>query len=426
MNRSLFFHWIAGFILIVSLVGCNAVMSRVMPERGAFTGPTGEGTVGSAYWVGHKCQAILAWLNDFKKDYPGVEISYQPGLYGNLPVIANLFRDSAFVPVFGFAYNDDHREELNEINHDIIAGCMGHRKYRTMAYREEFGPLKLFFDNTFARVQPQLVAAVRDLNAREAWLAKTNSEIENIPHTQEGFERLTNHIIPEGTRQIGPLRPRDLESFRAVTREKQKAIARDVLDNDFPGIESLPPTQETVATFNKAYPYVEVLLPDGSVRAQIMAAKRKEILGNDLASFVKRLAAIPLTLEGRQQSVDWLRSFEAAFKDRHDDWEVTNISRTWVDKREAIFQATRDDFLEKLEKIPYGPDSKPEHDKLLAETFPLERDKVLNAYQYYLVETLDRQKPLWERAYDKTRKTIRGVGQGISDAAKDIIHGDDQ
>ena len=343
MNRNTFFHWMGGFFLIGTLAACNTVnsiVSKTMPERGVYMGSTGEGSVGSASWSGHKCQAILDWLETFQQDFPDIDIAYMPGPYGNLPTVAHLFIDRNFEPVFGVTYNVTHRETLKGINSNVIGSCMGWGKYAAPFYAKKFGPRKLFFDRTFARVQPQLVAEINKLKAHEAWRQQTIADLDHIPLTQSGFATLTNDIIPEGQRHIGPLRPGDLEAFRTITAAKKKEIARAVLDRDFPDLESLPPTLETAQLIAKAFPYLEAVTSDHPYLARDMALKRDNILNQELSSWQDRLNKIPMTVEGRGLNAQWVREFEAAFHEFGHTAELLNLSRAWRDQRERIYQAT--------------------------------------------------------------------------------------
>lgn len=150
---------LSGFLLVALLLaGCGAT--------GRWMGTTGEGTVGAAQWTGAKCQAILDWIEIFKKEYPDLDLTRAPRGYQSFPEAANLFRDAYFVPVFGFAYNGYNAGKAQVLNQEVIASCMGWGKYRNMHYQPLFFPLKPFFDSTFAHHNAALDALAREYTQR--------------------------------------------------------------------------------------------------------------------------------------------------------------------------------------------------------------------------------------------------------------------
>ncbi|MGE0269611.1 MAG: hypothetical protein AB7S78_14265 [Candidatus Omnitrophota bacterium] len=143
-----------------------------------------------------------------------------------------------------------------------------------------------------------------------------------------------------------------------------------------------------------------------------------------IAARLEELQAIPLTVEGRKQSLAWIHEFDRDFPASENDPPTQRAFWIWMDKRARIFQATKEDFMKELDALPGGPDAAPLHEKLLAETFPYPGDKTMGIYLEYRAAAKARQKSFVKRFFSGVYDAIIGVGEGISGTAHDIVHGD--
>lgn len=356
MKHEFFLRLTVYFLFPAFLTGC---MQILMPQRGTLMGSTGEGSVGTAWWTGNKCQAILDWIEIFKKEYPQTDLTFAPTRYPKISQVAILFRDSSFVPVFGFSYNNYNAGKLYTINQKVIASCMGWGQHRNDYYKDLFSPFKTFFDNTFAQTNPYLVELARRLTEQE--------------------------------------------------QQSETTVLKETSSTPLPAETSEPPREEKTHE---------------QVREETTKEKEGALdIKTRVAERVGALDTIPLTLEGRQLSKEWMINFDRDFP-LNDGHKVAIQARwTWLRHREKIFEATKDDFLARLEKIPTGPGSESAHERLLQETFPIPSDKTMKIYHEYLAATKNREKPFFKRIFDGAVDGVKKAGEAISEAARKTVHG---
>jgi hypothetical protein len=379
------------FTVFLFLTGCQ------LTGTGTWMGKTGEGTVGSAGWTANKCQAILDWIEPFKKEYPNLDLTNPRRGYYNLPELGNLFRDSSFVPVYGFPYNGYNSGKTATINRTIVHACMGWGPNRYEKQKDLFLPLKVFFDTTFSLHNANVARYAKDYTEREEWMKKAIAELEIIPEDRDGYNKIRIDILARAEGMVAPLWPSEKEFFLQKVRNRMDAIAAKIgpAESEGPAVASVPRLDTSVPG----------------------------VLEERIQPWLIDLAGIPLTLEGRDRSREWRIGFDREFAGDGRDPDVRRADAAWTRLREQIFVHTKDDFIARLDELPKGPGGAAAHKKLLAETFTLPQDRDLPSYNAYREEAELRERSVLRRMLAGAANAVKKGGGAISDAARGAVHG---
>ncbi len=423
MNPKNLVYFLTWFLLPVAFSACARFTSVVMPKTGTFMGSTGEGTVGKAVWTGHKCQAILDWIEPFKQEFPQTDLTVSPTGRAKIAQTASLFRDSVFVPVFGFEYNSYNAGKLYKINQKIIHACMGWGKHRNFYYKELFAPLKTFFDNTFGRSNPALVRYAQDYSRREAWMKKALEDLASVPATPEGFSDLEKNFSRPAEKELEGLSPQEQETFRNALEARRLEIARQVLKDKFPDLSEMNASLETAREIEKAYPYLKVLADANDEESRRTLDKLEKILSVLVNYRMADLQSIPLNEDGKELTRLWLIGFERDFSPFGKQFPQLYDRQLYmgVERREAVYRETKPSFIAKLEALDTGPDAVEAHQKLLDETFPYYWDKNMTVYRDYEAETRERQKTALKRMFEKAKIPLKEYLKALADLARESM-----
>ena len=397
---NLFFPAASTFMLFL-LSSCGTA-----PLAGPAAKPAGQGSVGEASFIGYKCKAVREWIRPFQHQYPDIDLASVPPDYQSIPQIGNLFRDSSFIPVFGFPYTSENAGKLTAINSKVIAPCSVDGQNISFYESALFEQLKNFFARTFVRFDPAVEKLAKRNSIYQEWMKAALNELNILPLDTSGLERLEQELAAPAQLFLAPLWPREQQTFMNALAAKRKEITDRIAG--LPPALTLPPAPAP----QQAAP---VLPPP--------TQQPPQTVGERVAERWFEMVEIPLTMAGRQQSTNWLIAFDREFAAYNDNTEVISARRAWLLSREEIFKATKPDFMARLNKLPTGPGSEAAHAQLLIETFPLRPDTTMAVYLDYRAETLVRQKPLARRTFEKTMDSILAVRDWLAQAARKAIRG---
>ena len=380
MKLGRYFRPSSAFLLFF-LISCTSVPIESPPATQQ------QPLVSSVSLPGVTCKDIVIWHSSFLHQYPRVDLAIVPPDYNSMPQVANMFRDSTFLPLFRFTYNVANAEKLSSLR-KLVTSCREATDIPEI--RKQFDRLESFHERTLTRVDPILAQLAGDNNRREELLHKKLLFIEALENRQESLEQI-DAAGDEVKAYFTPLWPHELESFVAIAAARKREIANAI---------GLPQDSAAAPIYSET----------GSIESRV-------------AERVGVLEKIPLTLEGRQQTVDWMLAFDRDFLPYDRNETVMKARMKWIIHREKIFKATKSDFTARLAKLPAGEGSELSHERLLSETFPLPSDKNMPVYRDYLVTARSHQKPLSQRSMDKGFEGLKSIRDWLSDAARSITHG---
>lgn len=387
MKRKIFFVHAASTFILFLLVSCVTT-----PPPGPAEKTEGQGSAAEPPSVGHQCLAVTDWLEPFQREY----FTFTTDLidatdYQTLPQVGNLFRDSHFIPIFGFSYTENNAKKLSAFHSEVIERCIAGGQDISPVATNVIHTYRSLFAQSFARFDPTIARFARDSTRSEQWLQRALIDMAALPNNRASIERLDAEFAMRGRIITAGLWPHEQEDFaKAVTNKREEIAAATG------GAIASPP------------PFLE---------------RGGESVEERVAGRLRDLEAIPLTVEGRQQSVDWMTSFERDFSAYNSNGQVVKARWAWILKREKIFKATKDDFLTRLAKLPTGLGAEMAHSRLLIETFPLRTDETMAVYKEYRAAMMARQKPFFRRTFELGLDKLLSVREWLSDAARTAVHG---
>lgn len=340
---------------------------------------------------GSSCRAVASWLASFTRNYPALSLASLP------PQAANLFRDSAFTPVFGFPYNAAHADKISTRHEDLINPCLA--RDSATPDKELLASYEDFFRQTFKHFNPAMAMLADDYTQRAAWMRQALNELPGLSADTAGLARLETEFVNPGRILMAPLWPEEQKLFNeAISGKRAELIARITPGAGVPLPQGTPPP------------------PAPDPAQQTLAAR--------IAQKRQALAAIPLDLDGRAQSAAWIAEFDREFSVYEGSREVTDARWAWLARRQEIFRATRRDFMARLDSLPAGPGTEAAHAQLLTDTFPLPSDRTMPVYAEYRAAMTARQRPFFQRSFEKALDAMVSLRNRISDAARKTVHGD--
>jgi|CXWL01.1.fsa_nt_gi hypothetical protein len=397
-HKTLFLRVVSTFMLFL-LVSCGTA-----PPPGPAEKTEGQGSAPDIKIFTYKCQGVRNWIEAFQQQYPDINLAFVPSDYQSMPQIGNLFRDSSFAPVFGFPYTSENAHKLADTRADVLLACDDISLGARLSDIHFFRPFKNFFTQTFGHFDPMIERLAKDTTRREEWMNTALIDLETLPLDTSGLEKLELEIATPGRTLIAPLWPSEQQSFmKAVTAKRKEIADRVAVGQGTP--PSFPAPQQVMPL---PFPLIEQ--PAQTVEERV-------------AGRLRDLEAIPLTVDGRQQSVDWITSFERDFSAYNSNDQIIKARWAWILNREKIFKATKDDFLIHLAKLPTGLGAETAHSRLLIETFPLRADETMAVYKEYRAAMLARQKPFFRRTFELGLDKLLSVREWLSDAARKAVHG---
>lgn len=386
-------------------------------------GMTG-GTVGRAWTVNGKCEAILNWAKQFEKEFPLRSI----GLYGGQSpaTIANLYRPEMFEPAFGFPYEGRHAAEIKDIAQDVLPYCYGAKQGVKAETVQALQPLRKLVDPGFP-FREVLVYLATERTKDEAWRQKSLSEISSIPATQDGFRNIQDYYLGTGEKKIQNLWTSEQENYLRKVRARRGEIAKILLDDFMPPPDMLPNYQASLEKIGEARPYLIALKESGDEDLRAVAeryyAQERSIVAALIQDSLGELQAIPHNQEGFRLSQEWLEEFERRFIAYSDMEEVKRARQEFLGKREAIFEANGKVIYDRFASLGLGNAGRQKEKTLIAETFPLPSDYQLPFYREFRSHHRNRGDSAVLDLLDKSKNAVVDYYKAISGFAKDIFDG---
>lgn len=259
----------------------------------------------TAQTVGQQCDVLAEWISRFRQEYPSIEVSQYTSAETENGA-ANLFGDGHFVPVFGRPYSQFDAGQRSHIFYQIYRKCP--REFR---YKLWVGPI---FRGAFEQsgfLKPANIAAnVEKRREARAWLNEQNDQLDSIPSTAAGFNRL-NGLATTGAARTSGLWPSEQTSFNSRVSVRKSEVALSVANDR---IGKLPQEGESLSELKSIVAWAEPHVIDAD-RPQFAAltgladGRRQEIRVALVERELATLPAYPNTIRSLKQILDrrnWL------------------------------------------------------------------------------------------------------------------------
>ncbi|MBS0155153.1 MAG: hypothetical protein JSS38_11195 [Nitrospira sp.] len=361
-----------------------------------------------------QCRSIEEWYARYEKEVsqPGSPLNSRRTILAG----ANLFRASIFVPAFGVPYRPQHAARFHDLYVKSVIPCYEDRKYS-----RTFIPIRPFLVSTLESFNSDFAQAAEALNGEELWMEKSLKEIDAVPETIEGLERVQTYGR-EAQEHLIRLWPGERENFRSVVEAKKKIIARRLMAQLDPG--SIAPSAYNLRMLYRLGPYLDAA---GEGNADALRQRFETMLQQLMKERRDQAEQIPLTMKGREISRNWFENFDRDFADLKFNPAVAQALQTGLRRREKIFEKTKPAFVSKILEITGGNDSRAEqYRSLMDETFPLPVDRKMSAYEAYQQEILDHQKTVLQKLAAKGKTTFQEIHRSLSDLARYLVKGSEK
>ncbi len=260
----------------------------------------------AARHLGEQCDMLAAWTKRFFDEYPDFNV-----LGSNIgefePRAANLFGDQLFVPLFGRPYDETGPAWREQVFEQVYRRCP--KKYRFTpgvgaVFRGGFGSYA-------ARLNREtLLVKVKERRKIRAWLDSQHSELDSIPASVAGLERL-HALATDGAARISALWPSEQTAFTSMVVSRRSQVALSLADER---ITALPVEGESlrliVTILGDTEPYV--VASDNATLAALREQaerRRKEIRAGLVEREMAALAGYPdelLSLAQISAQAQWL------------------------------------------------------------------------------------------------------------------------
>ncbi|TKB79117.1 MAG: hypothetical protein E8D42_06855 [Nitrospira sp.] len=383
-----------------------------------------------------KCETVLNWLGQLEREYPREyeeNVGNRPGNRGKGWAeykYANLFRDKYFVPVFGIPYgqlDDATRSSFYTHVTSYGTGQCGSES----EYEEKLRPYQDVLSTAFSPEQTSyahLAKVIAAINGQENQMNETLKQVDQFSATDGNLAQLLAELLHPsnpGTEQpilrAGSLSlwPSEISSFREAVKGKAQAIASELLRTVSEQAQALAPSLANAYKIKdnlspKANLYVSVLDHSSQARGQQNAMKQQldSFIGQALEEEKKKLASIPNTWGGLDESLKWYTRFQGDFEGFGDSLAVQTAQDDFNKKRQILFQSVKSEFQARLTALtPPTPDNMAKAKNLLQSIFPLPHDRELPAYNEY-------QTKYFSIIASEYLKRLRAIPKDLSGAAK--------
>lgn len=185
--------------------------------------PTGSagGTIQQAFTAEGKCQAIIDWLRKFEHEYPDIKMQAAFGRYNS--EIANLYRDTYFVPVFSISYEEKNAPQILKINQDVLSQCYGFKGKIDPEIEARFSTLKFFLDGGFY-FKPHLAKMAAERKELERWIILAMEHSQNLEPTVENLAMLYTIYIKPAKEMLRPLWPSERSDLMDLLVQRRKRL----------------------------------------------------------------------------------------------------------------------------------------------------------------------------------------------------------
>lgn len=382
------------------------------------------GTVGRAWTVNGKCEAILNWVQQFEKEFPLRSIGLDGGQ--SPATVANLYRPEVFEPAFGFPYDKAHEAAINDIAQDVLPYCYGAKQGVKAETVQALQPLRKLVDPGFP-FREVFVYLATERTKDEAWRQKSLSEVSSVPATQDGFKNIQDYYLGTGEKRIQNLWTSEQENYLRKVKARRGDIAKILLDDFIPPPDTLPNYQASLDKIGEARPYLIALKESGDEGLRAVAeryhAKERSIVAALMQEQIGELRDIPHNQDGFRLSQVWLEEFERRFIAYSDMEEVKRARGEFLRKREAIFEANREVIYGRFSSLDLGNAGRQKEKTLIAETFPLPSDYQLPFYREFRSHHRNRGDSAVLDLLDKSKNAVVDYYKAISGFAKDMLYG---
>ena len=408
----------------------------VTQEKAAIVLPPPSRSRNATVAITAKCETVLNWLGQLEREYPREyeeNVGNRPGNRGKGWAeykYANLFRDKYFVPVFGIPYgrlDDATRSSFYTHVTSYRTGQCGSES----EYEEKLRPYQDVLSTAFSPEQTSyahLSKVIAALNGQENQLNETLQQVDQFSATDGNLAQLLAELLHPsnpGTEQpilrAGSLSvwPSEISSFREAVKGKAQAIASELLRTVSEQAQALAPSLANAYIIKdnlsaKANLYVSVLDHSDQARGQQNAMKQQldSFIGQALEEEKKKLASIPNTWGGLDESLKWYTRFHRDFEGFGDSLAVQTAQDDFDKKRQSLFQSVKSEFQARLTALnPPTPDTMAKARNLLQSVFPLPHDRELPAYNEY-------QTKYFSIIASEYLKRLRAIPKDLSGAAK--------
>lgn len=228
----------------------------------------------TAQTVGQQCDVLAEWISRFRQEYPALKVSQYSAAETEAKA-ANLFSDAHFVPVFGRPYDGTSAALRNQIFTEIYRKCPRSQR-NTQA-------IQAVFRGAFAQLPgiinaQTLRAKMKERREVRAWLQEQNDQLDSIPSSATGFDRL-NGLATTGAARISGLWPSEQTAFNSRVSVRKSQVALSVANDR---ISKLPQEGESLSELKS-----------------IVASAEPHVIGADRQKF----AALTGLADGRRQEI---------------------------------------------------------------------------------------------------------------------------
>jgi hypothetical protein len=173
-----------------------------------------KGTVNAAWSLEAKCQAVVDWAEPFRQEH---------GLppYGTNTVIANLYRDKFFVPVFGIPYDAAHEMELLQIHKTVLDRCQAAFLPKNDVLLGQLNQLSPLFRYGL-HFNPHIAAVVAERRKLEQWMDEVIDYANHPQPIQEYVTELEQYVWI-ARRDLSVLRPSEQKQFLSLLETRLAA-----------------------------------------------------------------------------------------------------------------------------------------------------------------------------------------------------------
>ncbi|MHA1573959.1 MAG: trypsin-like peptidase domain-containing protein [Alphaproteobacteria bacterium] len=240
--------------------------------------------------LGEQCDMLAAWTTRFFDEYPGFDV-FANDVGEFEPRAANLFGDRLFVPLFGRPYDETEPAWRGQLFQQVYQRCP--KKYR---FTPGIGAVfKGGFSSYAARLNSEtLLVKVKERREIRAWLERQLAELDGIPVSAAGLERV-HELATDGPARISVLWPSEQTAFTSRVVARRSQLALRLADER---IAALPVDGESLRSIGTILGATEsyVIAADDASFATLRAraeARREEIRVGLVEREITALAAYP-------------------------------------------------------------------------------------------------------------------------------------
>ena len=250
-------------------------------------------------------RCVTEWISRFRQEYPALKVSQYTSAETENGA-ANLFGDGHFVPVFGRRYSQFDAGQRSHIFYQIYRKCP--HGFRNKPW---VGPVfRGAFEQSGFLKSANIAAIVEKRREVRAWLNEQNDQLDSIPSTAAGFNRL-NSLATKGAARISGLWPSEQTTFNSRVSVRKSKVALSVANDR---VSKLPQEGESLSELKSivawAKPHVIAAdRPKFAALTGLADGRRQEIRVVLVERELAALPAYPNTIRSLKQILDrqkWL------------------------------------------------------------------------------------------------------------------------